>query len=213
MSRAFASSLAVMVVCASAQAAGIDLSQPPPRLGSPMAPIGQSTPPAAFLDFCERTPKECAPDATPASPEELTGARWRDLVEVNGIANVTVTARPDVETFGEAGYWSIPKKYGDCDEFALLKQQMLHERGWPFGNLLMTVVRTPSGEGHAILTVRTTKGDLVLDNLSSKIVPWSETSYEFYKRQSPTDPKVWVALAPIALKADDLVFTARFERH
>jgi predicted transglutaminase-like cysteine proteinase len=89
---------------------------------------------------------------------------------------------------------------------------MLHERGWPFENLLMTVVRTAWGEGHAILTVRTSKGDFVLDNLTSKIVPWNETSYRYYKRQSSTDPKIWVALTPIALKADDLVYMARFER-
>ena len=36
----------------------------------------------------------------------------------------------------------------------------LMERGWPESTLLITVVRDENNEGHAVLTVRTDKGDL-----------------------------------------------------
>ena len=54
-------------------------------------------------------------------------------------------------------------------------------------DLLITVVRKPDGEGHAVLTVRTDKGDYVLDNLTDTVKPWEETGYRYLKRQS-TDP-------------------------
>jgi predicted transglutaminase-like cysteine proteinase len=40
---------------------------------------------------------------------------------------------------------------------------------------LMTIVRDLNGQGHAILTVKTDRGDFVLDNLSADVRPWSAT--------------------------------------
>jgi predicted transglutaminase-like cysteine proteinase len=62
--------------------------------------------------------------------------------------------------------------------------------------LLITVVRDENNEGHAILTVRTDKGDLVLDNKRREVMPWSETPYTFVKRQSERNPLVWISLLP-----------------
>ena len=60
--------------------------------------------------------------------------------------------------------------------------------------LLITVVRDKRGDGHAVLTVKTDKGELILDNQNQDILLWSETGYRFMKRQSQSDPNVWVAL-------------------
>ena len=49
-------------------------------------------------------------------------------------------------------------------------------------------------EGHAILTVKSNTGEFVLDNKRGAILPWSESGYRFVKRQSQTDPNVWVSL-------------------
>ncbi len=62
---------------------------------------------------------------------------------------------------------AYPPTAGDCEDIALLKRRDLIEKGWPVGALLMTVVRQANGEGHAVLTVLTDRGDLVLDNLKS----------------------------------------------
>ena len=53
-------------------------------------------------------------------------------------------------------------------------------------DLLITVVRKPNGEGHAVLTVRTDKGDFILDNLTDTVKPWEATGYRYLKRQATT---------------------------
>ena len=58
----------------------------------------------------------------------------------------------------------------------------------------MTIVHEANGEGHAVLTVKTNRGEYILDNLNDRILLWSETPYRFYKRQSQSDPNVWVWL-------------------
>jgi predicted transglutaminase-like cysteine proteinase len=68
------------------------------------------------------------------------------------------------------------------------------KRGWPVGALLITVVRQSNGEGHAVLTVVTDRGDLVLDNLNDQIALWSNTPYDYIKRQSSTNTGAWMAI-------------------
>ncbi|MNL69638.1 hypothetical protein D3C87_1945270 [compost metagenome] len=58
----------------------------------------------------------------------------------------------------------------------------------------MAVARTRSGEGHAVLVVKTSKGDLVLDNRSSAIKPWRSTDLRWVKIQSGDNPKRWFAM-------------------
>jgi len=71
---------------------------------------------------------------------------------------------------------------------------MLMQAGWPRQALLITVVRDKQGDGHAVLTVKTDRGEFVLDNQNEEVLLWSETGYRFVKRQSQIDPNVWVAL-------------------
>jgi len=60
----------------------------------------------------------------------------------------------------------------------------------------VTVVRDRQGDGHAVLTVRTDRGDYVLDNETSDIRLWHQTGYRFVKRQSSVDPNLWVTVGP-----------------
>ena len=68
------------------------------------------------------------------------------------------------------------------------------QSGWPRETLPVTVVRDKNEEGHAVLTVITDKGDYVLDNQNEDILLWSETGYRFVKRQSQSNPNLWVSL-------------------
>ena len=91
--------------------------------------------------------------------------------------------------------WSYPNDgYGDCEDYVLLKRRMLMQAGWPRQALLITVVRDKRGDGHAVLTVKTDKGEFILDNQNEEILLWSETGYRFVKRQSQSDQNVWVSL-------------------
>jgi len=88
---------------------------------------------------------------------------------------------------------------------------MLLEKGWPTAALLITVVRDENQEGHAVLTVDTDMGDLILDNKTDMIRAFADTPYTYYKRQSRTDATAWVALMPGA-QSDRAIAATRAER-
>ena len=136
------------------------------------------------------------PAATTAPRDfALSPEAWKDLVRVNKWVNETIKPLTDLEHWGVVERWSYPDDgYGDCEDYVLLKRRMLIQSGWPREALLVTVVRDKKDEGHAVLTVTTDKGDYVLDNQNEDILLWSETGYRFVKRQSQSDPNVWVSL-------------------
>ena len=152
-------------------------------------------PPIGWVDFCAEHTFECK--VAPTAPRDvvLTNKTWTDLVRINKWVNENVKPMTDMDHWGVVEKWSYPDDgYGDCEDYALLKRRMLTEAGWPREALLMTVVRERSGDGHAVLTVKTDKGEFILDNQEEKILLWSETSYRYVKRQSQSDPNRWVAL-------------------
>ena len=57
----------------------------------------------------------------------------------------------------------------------------------------MTVATDELGEGHAVLMIRTDRGDYILDNKTSAVLPWDRTGYVFVKRESQ-DGMSWVSL-------------------
>ena len=153
-------------------------------------------PPAGWIEFCERQPGECIGGMmAPHDIFTLTPEAWRDLVRVNKRVNETVKPLSDLEHWGVLERWSYPDDgYGDCEDYVLLKRRMLMQSGWPRQSLLITVVRDKRGDGHAVLTVKTDRGEFVLDNQNEEVLLWSDTGYRFVKRQAQNDPNAWVAL-------------------
>jgi predicted transglutaminase-like cysteine proteinase len=151
--------------------------------------------PIGWIEFCAEHRGECAGDATQPRDIVMTQAAWKDLLRVNRWVNETVKPMTDMDHWGVIEKWSYPTDgYGDCEDYVLLKRKMLIDAGWPREALLVTVVRDKKGEGHAVLTVKTDKGEFVLDNQNEEVVAWTETGYRFVKRQSQADPNVWVSL-------------------
>ncbi len=125
----------------------------------------------------------------------LDDKAWEALVNINKWVNDNIRPETDMDHYGVIQWWRYPDDgAGACHSYALLKRRMLMRAGWPRTALLMTIVHEANGDGHAVLTVRTDKGEYILDNLNEKIVLWSETPYQYYKRQSQADPNVWVSL-------------------
>lgn len=154
-----------------------------------------SRPPIGWVDFCAQHRRECETRPMPARDVVLTPTTWRDLTRINQLVNTKIKPLTDMEHWGVIERWSYPDDgYGDCEDYVLLKRRMLIQAGWPRQALLITVVRDARGDGHAVLTVKTDKGEFILDNQNEEILLWSETSYRFVKRQSQTDPNIWVAL-------------------
>ena len=157
--------------------------------------ISETRAPIGWVDFCGQSPRECAGGPTQARDVVLTSKAWRDLVSVNTWVNNAIKPMTDVEHWGVVERWNYPDDgYGDCEDYVLLKRRMLIQAGWPREALLITVVRDKHGDGHAVLTVKTDKGEFVLDNQNDQILLWADTGYRFVKRQSQNDPNVWVAL-------------------
>ena len=119
----------------------------------------------------------------------------KEIERVNKWVNAHIQPVTDMEHWGVVDQWDYPSDgKGDCEDFALLNRKILLEEGFPRQALLMTVVKDADHEGHAILTVKTSGGDFVLDNLSGEIRLWDRTNYRFVKRQSQIDQNVWVQL-------------------
>ena len=172
-------------------------------LAAKYEPIGSEVKsPSGWQQFCRDWPAECAATVLPARDIVIDAAAWRSIEEVNSTVNKTIRPITDQLHFGRSEYWTYPQgEKGDCEDFLLLKRRTLMEKGFPRQALLITVVALPNGDGHAVLTVRTDKGDFVLDNLRNDIRPWAETGYRFVKRQSQPDPNVWIALGNESQKA------------
>ena len=158
-----------------------------------MNTAGYARPPIGHISFCRRNPAECIRHGDKASVA-LDTETWRELVEVNYSINSKVAPVTDLEFYNTEEYWTLPDAFGDCEDYVLLKRRELIERGWPSGALLITVVFDENNDGHAILIVRTDRGEFVLDNKTAEIKIWYDTPYRFVKRQSETDPMQWVSI-------------------
>jgi predicted transglutaminase-like cysteine proteinase len=160
-----------------------------------MASGGRTTQPVGHYEFCQQMPVECRQVTSERVPTELTRKLWAKIVDVNNLVNTMVTPRTDQEIWGIEERWSYPVNgIGDCEDYVLEKRRLLMKAGMPAGNLMITVVRQPNGDGHAVLTARTSLGDFVLDNLEARVLAWEDTQYRFLKRQSDQNSGVWVSI-------------------
>ncbi|TIL76305.1 MAG: transglutaminase [Mesorhizobium sp.] len=151
--------------------------------------------PVGYIEFCRRRAAECAIRSGKSAPVLLSAGMEGKLASVNKLVNRSVKPASDLDVHGMMEFWSYPDgALGDCEDYVLLKRQLLRQQGISLSNLLITVVRKQDGEGHAVLTVKTDKGDYVLDNLNDDVKPWSVTGYRFIKRQSSTHTGRWVAI-------------------
>jgi predicted transglutaminase-like cysteine proteinase len=181
----------LMAALGIAVAAGVAGADEAPRF---MPTAGPASMPAGFLEFCGKNRADCAARTGRGLLVKLDDARLLDLTVVNRTVNAAIKPATDAEIYGKEEVWAIPEKRGDCEDYVLLKRRDLIRRGWPASALLVTVVRDERGDGHAVLTVRTTRGELVLDNKVDVIRPWYETPYAYVKRQASTDAMRWVRI-------------------
>ncbi len=156
-----------------------------------MKTSGSTSQPIGHYDYCKQQEADCRLTTRNTSPVKLTRERWQEMVRINTHANQTIVPVTDQDYYGREELWVMPEKYGDCEDYALVKRKRLMELGWPASSLLVTVVRQLSGDGHAVLTVRTDRADYILDNLNDEILAWSDTEYTYLKRQSAANSGKW----------------------
>jgi predicted transglutaminase-like cysteine proteinase len=132
--------------------------------------------------------------ANGATTIALTAKRYDRIVEINSLVNSTIRARTDLDHWGVLDRWDLAEDgTGDCEDYQLLKRKMLVQAGFPRRAMSMAVVLDFEGNGHAVLILHTTKGDIILDNLYQAPIGWRESGYLFVKREG-RDGREWLDL-------------------
>lgn len=186
----------IMVGLISAGAVGAKVPAEARGLTSSFIGVGGRTlVPYGWVDFCSRYRSECRTRPMSARDVRLTKVTYKKLTRINNWVNAKIRAKDDQKHWNRIDQWDYPNDgKGDCEDYVLLKRRLLMEQGFPRQALLVTVVKDKRGDGHAVLTVKTDRGEFILDNLTNKIKPWRQVPYRFVKRQSQTDPNIWVEI-------------------
>ncbi|WP_372426552.1 transglutaminase-like cysteine peptidase [Salinarimonas chemoclinalis] len=177
---------------------GAALAGPFPEATIQLATTGGARPVPAWVRFCAAHPAECAID--PREPEVivLTPQIWRTVVAINKQVNREIRPMTDMRQWNVVDSWDFPDTgYGDCEDYQLLKRARLAEAGLPRRAMRMTVVLDENNEGHAVLAIRTDRGDMILDNKVDAVKPWGETGYTYIKREGSTGT-AWVSLGGVS---------------
>jgi predicted transglutaminase-like cysteine proteinase len=194
MARCTSTTLLFSILAAVLLSGNADARSRLPAASNAPAPIAEASPtlaPFQHVRFCLRYPSECKSDPTENARIELTTENSELLNRVNRSVNAAII--PTLKRYGTdlQDGWTIAPVIGDCNDYAVTKRHELHQSGLPAKALRLSVVKTATGTGHVVLIAITTKGDLVLDNLTDAIRPWQTTDYHWLKIQSATDAGFW----------------------
>jgi predicted transglutaminase-like cysteine proteinase len=97
------------------------------------------------------------------------------LAIANSTANLLIKYQSDQEIYGSFDYWASARDTirlgsGDCEDFVILKQNILLAMDVDEDNISAVVLRDKSRDlYHAVLAIRTSKGNLILDNVRNEI--------------------------------------------
>lgn len=169
-----------------------------PVASAPIVASGEARAPYAWSDLCRRSPAECRVDVSEPDRVAMTPKLWKTIVALNGRVNREIEAVIDQDHWGVVDRWDLPEDgKGDCEDYALLKRKRLVEAGVPRRAMLMTVVIDEENAGHAVLMIRTDRGDYILDNKRNAVLPWNQTGYVYVKRESQ-DRTGWASLGGLS---------------
>lgn len=173
----------IFALCCSLVAAMI-LTRPAVAVSAELSPVVHGWE-RQFEDFCRREPTDCAPNASIVEPLRWSRRLRATLRRVNSGVNLSIRMDTDEEIYGVTDFWAYPREgRGDCEDVALEKRRLLLQSGLPASAVLLVVVLDKVG-GHVVLVVRTTTGDLVLDNVTENIKRLSDTGYVYVAHQDP----------------------------
>jgi len=163
-------------------------------------------PPQGHVDFCKRKPAQARhandvrhpgdcdfrtkrPGKIKMSPDVM-----HTMFTTNFFVNRDALPGNDKKEYGTSDYWTYPKSYADCEDYTLRKRRLLIERGWDPSALLIAIVDDDEKDNivHAVLVVRTTEGDFIMDNLKNEILTPDRAGYKFLSILSPFSGEEWM---------------------
>ena len=179
-----------------ARTATASLSSESMTLAAPYnAEAGRAKVPLGCTGFCERYGNGCGQEDGRTEQIVFEGATRNLILRVNAGVNGAISAATDKLQWCLEERWDFGETgVGDCEDYVLLKHRWLVSAGLPRQALLVTVVTDLAGDGHAVLTVHTDRGDFILDNTRDDVKLWRETPYGFVKRPSRFAAGEWVSL-------------------
>ena len=86
---------------------------------------------------------------------------------INSQVNASVTYKTDLAQFEVPEFWQEAGKFGDCEDYALLKRALLKEQGFDAEKIHLATcwINVKADDtGHCVLIVETDKGQFILDN-------------------------------------------------
>lgn len=141
--------------------------------------------PLSMQFFCAKNRSECRGGGS--AQVTMTPNLMAVLKQVN--LHVNSSIRPKVDT---ADIWNLNPAEGDCEDYVLTKRSMLIRNGISAGSLRIAYTHTRRGEPHAVLVVRTSEGDYVLDNLNNSVKTLRASGYTI-RTMSNANPTNWSA--------------------
>jgi predicted transglutaminase-like cysteine proteinase len=183
MNTKFASMLAGLVLAASVTFTGgaAAYAKPAFELVTQTAAIT----PLSMQFFCAQNKSQCTGGG--AAQVTMTNGLMAVLKQVNVQVNRTITPERDT-----ADIWELNPTSGDCEDYVLSKRAALIRKGVSAGALRIAYTHTRRGEPHAVLVVRTSQGDYVLDNLNNSVKTLRSSGYTI-RSMSGSNANTWTA--------------------
>ena len=141
--------------------------------------------PLSMQYFCAQHKTECAGGGR--GQVTMSPNLMAVLKQINGRVNRAISPERDT-----ADVWALNPGSGDCEDYVLSKRSALIRQGVPAGSLRIAYTHTRRGEPHAVLVVKTSEGDYVLDNLTNTVKTLRASGYNIRSMSSP-NPTRWTA--------------------
>ena len=119
------------------------------------------------------------------------------LASVNRWANRQVEYADDITTYGARDYWATAAETlrlgrGDCEDYAILKYQMLAALGFDRSRMYLTLARDlVRNADHAVLIVEVTGRHYLLDNATDVLLP-ANIGYDYRPTMSFNSESAWL---------------------
>ena len=128
-----------------------------------------------------------------------TGAEvgMESLALVNRWTNRNITHSDDIAHYGARDYWAtadetLASGRGDCEDFAILKYQMLVGLGFDRSDMYLTLARDlVRNADHAVLIVRMDGQYFMLDNATDALLP-ANVSHDYRATMSFNSESAWL---------------------
>lgn len=124
-------------------------------------PVAAYASPIAYQFFCRDHAIECVK----SGPSTVKYDNVIEIVQsINHIVNSSIDPKAD-----STDVWTLFPSAGDCEDYALSKRSLLRQKGLPTNSMKIGIYTHETGETHAVLIIKTDKGNIVLDNLKTDV--------------------------------------------